>query len=129
MLGECSSSWLSRNFCRWQLWSIPNTDTRCTVRARGRQRAEKNFLFKFFLSYHKIWMLSHKLHREWPQACCSTRLGADGAGRKASPFCKSGEDQARLPPGSQPSRKEGRGGLGGDREPSPLPASAGPFLQ
>ena len=44
-----------------EVWSMPNTDTQCTVEGREEAKGQRNFfMFKFFLSCHKIWTLFHR---------------------------------------------------------------------
>ena len=56
--------WLSRYFCPC---SMHNADIQCTVVGREKaKRKRKSFMFKFFMSCHKIWIL---FHTTLPYAC------------------------------------------------------------
>ena len=45
-----------------EFWSIHNTDTQCTVGGERRPKGREDFfMFKFFLSCHKIRILFHKI--------------------------------------------------------------------
>lgn len=63
VLGECCSLWLSRYFCWWEVWLIPNADTQCTVVERGEEakKQRKCFMFKFSLTCLRIWIFISSL--------------------------------------------------------------------
>ena len=63
VLGECCCLWLIRFFCGWEVWSMHYADTQCTVKGREEAKGQKKiFMFKFFFSCHKIWILFHTMH-------------------------------------------------------------------
>ena len=45
-----------------EIWSMPNVDIQCTVQGREETKGQRTFfMFKFFLSCHKIWILFHNI--------------------------------------------------------------------
>ena len=38
----------------WKVWAMHNTDIQCTVGGERRPKGREDFLFKFFLSCHRM---------------------------------------------------------------------------
>ena len=52
---------LSGYFCRREVWSMRGAGTRCTEEGAEEAKGQRKiFMFKFFLSCHKIWVLFHR---------------------------------------------------------------------
>lgn len=128
MLGECFSLWLCRYSCWWERFGSCIREIQ-NAQCWGRRPKGREFVFKFFLSWHKIWIFIPQSSQGDLGLASRSDWQLMVPGWKANPFCKSCEDRTACHPAPSPLGREGKVVPAETEGPPPLPSSAGPFLQ